>query len=930
VKQLISLIPPCVAAICVSSIALAFETQTHAFIASRAYDLSVLANGNSKALLARFGLDRLSTSSPFVPYWDVDANIGYYDNTPGTSDPLDAFRFENDYERRQMQQLAYSINLWIPDSTVENSGGSHVFPIRNWILRGAIREDDLTADYYADEIPPDPDPWMPIERSFNHFYDPRNNAMLHSSVPFVDVPPEMSCSNPVWAVIGSGGFCYKSIDWALGTTDAFTSLVPDPNRHNHFSWEDARQNEFLALTAKRPSVSDSTRMAVQRKTESEERLARWATTFRSLGDVLHLLQDTGQPQHTRNDKHDSHSGPAEREAFEPFTNARLIGIADATSGSDPSDGQTYVRSLNASLVQTFVLPPFPDISTFPPPPSFATPLRFFTTRLPTDSASTLPDNRYGLADYSNRGFFTRGTMPITHAFDEPPIFVDDGVNGYTKVSIPCAELPTFDGTATRCVIYNHVVKDSVNPGRSDAILPQPTIADGVFSNLPQTSYQPYTLGPEIFQVQGNLIIPRAAAYSAGLINYFFRGELTLSSPPDGLYAVADQGAPHGVDADGYPRSSDGSIFGFTTLRVRVKNTTPDVVESGAGTIAPQTMQGGKLVAVARYHRNPCYKPDLSGEYVKLPSGSAIVPSGCSPAQMRTAYQEISVSAPLSIDVHGDFPGTNNGSNACANVGNIATGAAGACADAGGVLGEFDFSADPIPINATDLFVQVVYRGPLGDEPDGIAVGSKDILEPTFFTVWNNTDWYLYDGAWTLPQNVPYPPIAPVDAAGVPLTAALICFNDQLIEGLATGQQLAPARFFRTAVLADVGQVRFGAIMLADDGISYGSDGPMPTVERQAETEQGSDYTPDPIPYYARGTPAGVAFQQRFKHYGAFTFAQYIQSLMLAPALGDPQSPGIPLPVGVQFTSAPQDDCSYYLSRPGATPGDAQGGGRIAP
>jgi len=43
---------------------------------------------------------------------------------------------------------------------------------------------------------------------------------------------------------------------------------------------------------------------------------------------------------------------------------------------------------------------------------------------------------------------------------------------------------------------------------------------------------------------------------------------------------------------------------------------------------------------------------------------------------------------------------------------------------------FDFSSDPIPINATDLIVQVLYRGQLGLETDGIAVGSFDVKEPS--------------------------------------------------------------------------------------------------------------------------------------------------------------------------------------------------------
>ena len=34
-----------------------------------------------------------------------------------------------------------------------------------------------------------------------------------------------------------------------------------------------------------------------------DRKAYWATTFRALGDVVHLIQDMAQPQHTRNDPH---------------------------------------------------------------------------------------------------------------------------------------------------------------------------------------------------------------------------------------------------------------------------------------------------------------------------------------------------------------------------------------------------------------------------------------------------------------------------------------------------------------------------------------------------------------------------------------------------------------------------------------------------
>jgi hypothetical protein len=57
---------------------------------------------------------------------------------------------------------------------------------------------------------------------------------------------------------------------------------------------------------------------------------------------------------------------------------------------------------------------------------------------------------------------------------------------------------------------------------------------------------------------------------------------------------------------------------------------------------------------------------------------------------------------------------------------------------------FDFP-NPIPINATDLQLQVVYRGPLGSEPDAVAVATRDISEPTYIYQYSSWDQYLYAG-----------------------------------------------------------------------------------------------------------------------------------------------------------------------------------------
>jgi len=177
--------------------------------------------------------------------------------------------------------------------------------------------------------------------------------------------------------------------------------------------------------------------------------------------------------------------------------------------------------------------------------------------------------------------------------------------------------------------------------------------------------------------------------------------------------------------------------------LRVRNTTTDITESGTSLAIPQVMGGllpgetqtPQLIAVARYHRNRCYRPDLSGERVQVwpTPGGAITEPTCT-EDVRTNYQEISVSAPLTINTEADLP------------------------RATAVEKMFDFSLDPIPINATDLFIQVVYVGRLGLEPASIALGTLDVSEPTFVAYWNNTDWFYNEGAsppW-IPWNVQFP------------------------------------------------------------------------------------------------------------------------------------------------------------------------------
>lgn len=242
----------------------AFELGTHAAITRKAYEKSVLADPQ---FLQELGL--VDGKKPFgEAYLDVS----------GTEVRS---RSANEFEQRFM-----------PANSQELS-------ISGWLMRGAIREDDLGA---ISLLPmgddPHDDPYGSIFRVFNHFYDPVFDRPLTTY---------------------NEKLGQKAPDWATGSADVFQQPnSPDANRRNHFTVFDARESMYRALTglnARGDSVAATEAIRNQ----------YWATTFRALGDVIHLLQDIGQPQHTRNDPHSGKPGFGHESTFELYLESRAAG-----------------------------------------------------------------------------------------------------------------------------------------------------------------------------------------------------------------------------------------------------------------------------------------------------------------------------------------------------------------------------------------------------------------------------------------------------------------------------------------------------------------------------------------------------------------------------------------------------------------------------
>src|SRR5262249_22214702 len=107
------------------------------------------------------------------------------------------------------------------------------------------------------------------------------------------------------------------------------------------------------------------------------------------------------------------------------------------------------------------------------------------------------------------------------------------------------------------------VQDHLNPAESAALVRLSSV--GAFDQfMHQSGKNQYTLNHYNYDDQARLLIPRAVAYSAGFLDYFFRGLLDISLPNAGVYAVVDQ-------------TQQGCTItcGFRAVQLKLKNSTPN-------------------------------------------------------------------------------------------------------------------------------------------------------------------------------------------------------------------------------------------------------------------------------------------------------------------------------------------------------------------
>lgn len=549
-----------------------------------------------------------------------------------------------------------------------------------------------------------------ILRSLNHFLDGQHYDENGLGVPlFGGFPPTVDIHETMVKP-------FSAAEWAL--QDHPAEWNGGTQSYNYRNTEDYL---WKALTY-RDGGSHAESLDVRERA--------WGLAFQSLGQIIHLIQDMGSPQHARSELH-----------YDKFDVGNISQISRYEKRA--------LKKEVASWIATCIIGgPTDDACSHNPPVKMDAVYPAFASRFQTPRSFWESSDQTGFAQVASRSFPTnlrnfRVSSPGQYI--APPDYPFPAPAGSSDVSVDqlidsmTGGIPPFvvancgsKGERCRMRMIGASLSDPLGQG---AMFNERASTESIFDqdllhyNIAAQAYDPMTgavthtktyATPTINQFNIDrafaLLIPRAVAYSAGFLNFYFRGDIAIKPPPGGIYAIADD-SPFSADN---PADAANGYRGFATLRVSLANTTPSPDSS-----PPQLMTDGKVWAILRFQRNDCYSDDFDDLSTTTQPLSACI----------NPFEEVVVSDP--IDRTGVGREVLPRPTATMPDGESLT---------------FTFKNE-LPINAWNVILQVVFRGTLGTEANKIAVATADLSEPTFFTAYNNTDYVLMGNQCYTPQQV---------------------------------------------------------------------------------------------------------------------------------------------------------------------------------
>lgn len=525
-----------------------------------------------------------------------------------------------------------------------------------------------------------------MARYNNHFHNPLKqwgSAGLDDTVLGVRYSGESSI---LWAQYGSWQGGYIEGDW---------------------SWKKTRDCFYSALTTKKET----------------DRRANFAQTFRGLGHQMHLVQDMSQPDHVRNDMHPE----------------------DAILGSSPRTGEYYFEtwaSKYSDVINGFAGSPIkPSLDLSISQKGFVPISQFIDTEQYTGSAPSTSSS-WGLAEYTNSNFVSDDTI-----FTENSSSSDGHYFPFPRYNTQCYELITEHITSTKNRQY--LKKNCEGESINHFAVPSPW--------WKYLGY-PYFLDSTVHQDYASKLIPRAVGYSAALVNYFFRGDIRLeydasAARPGYVIKNKTDDDLNGLFQIFYDNKNDERIetmSGSFGLKKSETGATFDIAppadakESGKYILVFKGTMGNEKDAVAGYVTSRVLEITPPDQSVY----SIIAAEGDSPkfetfkVKLRNPTNETMQNGTL-IAIAKYKTNTNDLNFLYSS----SEPKSGITLSSTAKELSFDFSNDPIPVNATDFFLEIVFKGTIGGDEGATALGVKDISEPTPIDVFNNTDKSCVNGSW---------------------------------------------------------------------------------------------------------------------------------------------------------------------------------------
>ncbi|HEX3856076.1 MAG TPA: DUF642 domain-containing protein [Verrucomicrobiae bacterium] len=346
----------------------------------------------------------------------------------------------------------------------------------NSIIKGSNNE-----DFKQDEDP------IGGYRSLNHFYDPLDTTTYDKGLS--DSPPDrremVGINSFKWgSVSNSVGYNFPGDIWPL-------NFGRNVNTSNIWSWPNARGYEWLGLTATNQ---------IQRQTNLDN-------MFRAVGQVMHLLEDTTQPQHVRNEQHlDSLGKIAWESPIEDWGNANVANLNYGDGSMLDWRGAGFTK-----------LEDFWDRHLYNGSSSAA--LNADNNENPNGGLNTL-----GLAEWCNGNFLGARHLYAeyyqTNDIRYYPYPSRNTSTDYKQTSVNLAlgiqPLILKNGPQGQA-IYLNKTGDGVT-------FPDQSRFDYFGAKFPH--FGMITINDNnVLSNYHNVFIPKAVQYSAGLLDYFFRGTL---------------------------------------------------------------------------------------------------------------------------------------------------------------------------------------------------------------------------------------------------------------------------------------------------------------------------------------------------------------------------------------------------------------------